>query len=265
MSDYNDIIDKKFDRLLVLEYLGYFIKDGTKSKRHYYKCQCSCNNNTILVVDRYKLLSGHSTSCGCKIIESVKKRNKEDNPAKYYIRHINDSYIDDFGIGHIKMSNTKNEMLCDAEYLEKLLEYYWNETRGYARSSIGKKKIYAHRIVMGVGDYEMNKQIDHINGNTLDNRRQNLRIVTSRQNGLNSAIRKDNTSGVTGVSWDKKRQKWIARVFDNGKEISLGYFDKFENAVIARKNGEKKYYGEYSYDNSRMGEQEKYIKNKIFY
>lgn len=251
MNDYNDIINKKFDRLLVLEYLGHFIKDGTKSKRHYYKCQCSCNNSAILVVDRYKLLSGHSTSCGCKAIESVKKRNKENNPSKYYVRQVNENYIDDFGIGHIKMSNTKNEMLCDIECMEELLKYYWNERKGYARSSIHRKNIYAHRIIMGMGNYEVNKEVDHINGNTLDNRKQNLRIVTSRQNGLNSSIRKDNTSGVTGVCWDKKHNKWLARVHENNKQIILGYYVNFEDAVKARKQAEDKYYGEYSYDNSR--------------
>lgn len=251
MEKYNDIIGKNFDRLLVLEYLGYFVKEGTKSKRHYYKCQCICDRHTILIVDRYKLLSGHSTSCGCKAIESIKKRNKEDNPSKYYIKQVNENYVDDFGIGHIKMSNTNNEMLCDVEFMEELLKYYWNERRGYARSSEGKKKVYAHRIVMGVGDFEVNKQVDHINGNTLDNRKQNLRVVTSRQNGLNSSIRSDNTSGVTGVCWDKRSKKWLVRVYDNGKEICLGYFDDFDNAVTARKDGEEKYYGEYSYDNSR--------------
>lgn len=251
MSNYDDIVGKKFARLLVLKYLGHFIKDGTKSKRHYYECQCNCSKNTILIVDRYKLLSGHTTSCGCKAIKSVKKRNNEDNPSKYYIRQTNENYVDDFGVGHIKMSNTNNEMLCDAEFIEELLKYYWNEIRGYARSSIGKKKVYAHRVVMGVGDFEVNKQVDHINGNTLDNRKQNLRIVTSRQNGLNSSIRKDNTSGVTGVCWDKRKQKWLVRVHENGKDIYLGYFDKFDDAVVARKKGEEKYYGEYSYDNSR--------------
>lgn len=251
MKKYNDIIGKVFDRLFVLEYLGYFIKEGTKSKRHYYKCQCTCDKHTILIVDRYKLLSEHTTSCGCKVIESVKKRNKKDNPSKYYIRETNESYIDELGIAHIKMSNTDNEMLCDVEFMDEILEYYWNEIRGYAKSSINNRKVYAHRIIMRVSDFEINKQIDHINGNTLDNRKQNLRIVTSRQNGLNSSIRKDNTSGITGVCWDKRRQKWLARVNENGREICLGYFDNFDDAVIARKNGEEKYYGEYSRDNSR--------------
>lgn len=251
MDKYNDIIGKNFDRLFVLEYLGYFIKDGTKYRRHYYKCQCTCDKKTILVVDRYKLLSGHSTSCGCKLTESLRKRNREDNPSKYYIRQINENYIDDLGVGHIKMSNTNNDMLCDKEDIEKLLKYYWNENSGYAKSFFDNKKVYAHRIIMDVGDFEINKQVDHINGDTLDNRKINLRIVTSRQNGLNSSIRKDNTSGVTGVCWDKNRKKWLVRVYENGKEINLGYFNDFNNAIIARKNGEEKYYGEYSYNNSR--------------
>ena len=190
MNNYNDIVGKGFDRLSVLEYLGYFVKEGTKSKRHYYKCQCACDKNTILIVDRYKLLSGHTTSCGCKIVEHIKQRNMEDNPSKYYVRPINNHYMDDDGIAHIKMSNTDNEMLCDAECLKELLKYYWSESRGYARSSVGNKKVYAHRIVINAGDFEVNKQVDHINGCTLDNRKQNLRIVTSRQNGLNSSIRK---------------------------------------------------------------------------
>lgn len=251
MNDYNDIVGKNFDRLYVLEYLGYIIKDGTKSKRHYYKCQCTCDKKTILTVERYKLLSGHSTSCGCKLTESLIKRNKKDNPSKYYIRKINDNYIDDFGICHIKMSNTDNEMLCDKENVKELLNYHWNEHRGYARSSIGKKKLYAHRIVMNLDDYEINKQIDHINGNTLDNRKQNLRVVTSQQNGMNSAIRKDNTSGVTGVGWDKSRNIWYARIQYNNRQIYLGYYTNFEDAVKARIKAENKYFGEYGYNNSR--------------
>lgn len=251
MNNYNDIIGNNFGRLSVLEYLGHFIKNGTKNKRHYYKCKCSCDKQSILLVDRYKLLSGHSTSCGCKAIESVKKRNKENNPSKYYIRKTNKYYVDDLNIAHIKMSNTNNEMLCDAECVEELLKYYWSEHRGYARSNINKKHIYAHRIIMKVGNFKTNEQIDHINGNTLDNRKSNLRIVTSRQNGLNSSIRKDNTSTVTGVCWMKKQKKWLARVHDNGKEIRLGYFDEFEDAVRARKIAEDYYYGKYSYDNSR--------------
>lgn len=251
MNKYNDIINKVFGRLMVLEYVGYFVKEGTKSKRHYYKCRCTCEKNTILMVDRYKLLSGHTTSCGCKAIESIKVRNKIDNPSKYIIRQFNEYYVDEFGIGHIKMSNTEREMLCDVECMDELLKYYWNEKSGYARSSDGKEKVYAHRLVMNAGIYDINKQVDHINGNTLDNRKENLRIVTSRQNGLNSSIRSDNTSGVTGICWDKNRNKWLVRVYENDTAIYLGYFDKFEDAIIARRKGEEKYYGEYSYINSR--------------
>lgn len=248
-----DLIGIKFGRLIVLEYSGRFVKEGTKSKRHYYKCQCTCDNKTIVTVDRYKLLSNHTTSCGCKAIESVKKRNKEDNPSKYIVRQVNESYIDDCGIAHIKMSNTDNEMLCDVECMNELLKYYWNEnSEGYARSSNGNKKVYAHRIVLNVGDYNSNNPVDHINGNTLDNRKQNLRLVTVRQNVLNTSIRKDNTSGVTGVCWDKRKQKWSSRIYDNGKQIYLGYFNSFEDAVKARKEAEQIYYGEYCRNSSKM-------------
>ena len=150
------------------------------------------------------------------------------------------------------MSNTNNEMLCDAESMKELLKYYWNEKDGYARSYENGNKVHAHRLVVCEKTYDINRQVDHINGNTLDNRKCNLRIVTSRQNGLNSSIRKDNTSGVTGVCWDKRRQQWLVRMHENKKAIYLGYFDNFEDAVIARRKGEEQYYGEHSYYNSRI-------------
>ena len=251
MINYDDIIGQTFGRLIVLEYCGHFVKSGTKSKRHYYRCQCNCDNNTIILVDRYKLLSGHSTSCGCKAKDVIKQRNKNDNPSKYYKKKQNEYYIDDFGIVHIKMSNTNNEMLCDLECADYILQYYWHERNGYARSSINNVKIYAHRVIMNAGKYNDNNPVDHINGNTLDNRKSNLRIVTIRENILNTSKRKDNTSGVTGVCWDKAKEKWMARIHDNGKDIFLGYFTDINEAITVRQNAENQYYGEYSYNNSR--------------
>ena len=251
MSDYNDIVGKQFGRLVVLEYSGYFVKDGTKNKRHYYKCKCTCDKETILFVDRYKLLSEHTTSCGCKAIEHIKQVNKTDNPSKYYKRKINKNYIDDFGVCHIKMSNSNNDMLCDVDCMDELLKYYWYERDGYATTNFNYKKLLAHRIIMDVGDYDGDNQIDHINGNRLDNRKNNLRIVTSQQNSMNAAVRSDNTSGATGVFWYKTRSKWRVQIVINGKAIHLGYFNNFEDAVKARKDAEEKYFGEYSYVMSR--------------
>lgn len=77
-----------------------------------------------------------------------------------------------------------------------------------------------------------------------------MRIVTKSQNAMNQITKTNNTSGITGVSWDNKAQKWAAHIMINYKKIHLGYFDKFEDAIKARKQAEEKYFGEFSYDNS---------------
>lgn len=73
-------------------------------------------------------------------------------------------------------------------------------------------------------------QVDHINRNPLDNRRCNLRIVTSRENNLN----KKNNNKVPGVRWHSQGKKWNARITIKGKDKSLGMFSRYEDAVCAR-------------------------------
>ena len=68
---------------------------------------------------------------------------------------------------------------------------------------------------------------------------------------MNVGIKRNNTSGVTGVSWDKAENKWKAQIGINNKMIHLGRFDNFDEAVKARQEAEQKYFGEYSYDSSQ--------------
>jgi hypothetical protein len=84
-------------------------------------------------------------------------------------------------------------------------------------------------------------QLDHINGVRTDNRMSNLREVSSAENCRNRSIQADNKSGVTGVSWHKKYGRWSAYIGHNGKLIYLGMFDRFEDAVAARKAAEVLY------------------------
>ena len=67
----------------------------------------------------------------------------------------------------------------------------------------------------------------------------------------NTRLKSNNTSGVTGVNWDKRYNKWEARIKKDYKQIHLGYFNDFEDAVKARKDAEKKYFGEFAYDYSQ--------------
>lgn len=87
--------------------------------------------------------------------------------------------------------------------------------------------------------------VDHINQDTLDNRKKNLRICTHSNNASNSKHYVNNTSGYKGVKWNKKVGKWMAYLMINRRHKTLGYFDNIEDAVACRKQGEEKYFGEF--------------------
>jgi HNH endonuclease/AP2 domain len=91
------------------------------------------------------------------------------------------------------------------------------------------KKFRLHRVVLELkpGDPE----VDHINGNRLDNRRSNLRVASHSENEQNRhGLSANNTSGYRGVTWNKRARKWSARAKLNGHSHFLGYFDTPEEA-----------------------------------
>lgn len=107
-----------------------------------------------------------------------------------------------------------------------------------------KRKLYrVHRIIWlyMTGNFP-NNDIDHIDGNGLNNKWENLREVSRRENNRNKGRRSDNTSGITGVSWSSRRNKWHVQIHDsNGTPISGGYFESLLDAAAKRKELEKKY------------------------
>jgi hypothetical protein len=125
---------------------------------------------------------------------------------------------------------------------------FYVETSGYRRLRINKKSYAEHRVIweMHNGPIEKGFIIDHIDGDHLNNRIENLRITTASQNNMNRKTPSNNNSGVTGVGFRSREQKWIARININGKRKQLGVFDTLEAAAQARKKAELKYYGEYA-------------------
>ena len=88
--------------------------------------------------------------------------------------------------------------------------------------------------------------VDHINRDTRDNRKSNLRIANKSQNGYNSATRKNNTTGVMGVCWKQDKQKWKSYIVTKGKQLHIGYYTDFCEAVKARLEKEKEVCGTFA-------------------
>lgn len=139
----------------------------------------------------------------------------------------------------------KAEALIDFEDIYTVSQYKWHlSNNGYVQAMKSNGTSYSlHRVVM---NYDGELFIDHINGNPLDNRRANLRLVSNQQNIMNCGLSKNNSSGATGVSFRKDRNKWRAYIMLNRKQISLGMYDTFEEAYQARIDGEIAIFGEYA-------------------
>lgn len=114
---------------------------------------------------------------------------------------------------------------------------------GYMQVRIKGKKHLEHRIIMILcfGHIPENAEIDHINHVRNDNRLFNLRFVTRPENSKNKSVSSKNTSGVTGVYFYKRLQKYIARIRVNRKAIHLGTFDTLEEAAAARAEANLKF------------------------
>jgi hypothetical protein len=120
--------------------------------------------------------------------------------------------------------------LVDDEDFEYLNRFNWCISHGYAvrKQKNGKGLVLMHRVILGrkLGrELLKSEKVDHVNGNGLDNTRNNLRAATHKQNIRNSAKAAGGTSRFKGVSWHKKSNKWQALIGVNGKVIHLGHFD----------------------------------------
>jgi hypothetical protein len=122
---------------------------------------------------------------------------------------------------------------------------YLNNT-GYLRCKINGKGYLIHRAIYLLHYGVLPEILDHINGNVLDNRIENLREATNQQNQFNAKLRSDNTSGVKGVSWNKSKKKWWVRVRIGNTRTHIGYFDDLELADLVAIEARNKYYKEFA-------------------
>lgn len=147
------------------------------------------------------------------------------------------------------MLNNSN-ILLDVEDLWILQKYKWyiikrKNNRFYVECSIGKKRILLHRFLLNINKTKI--QIDHINGDGLDNRKSNLRICNNYQNSKNrKKSNKKTSSKYKGVSLKKSTGKWRCYIMLNYKEIHIGYFEKEIDAAKAYDEAAIKYFGEFA-------------------
>ncbi len=140
-------------------------------------------------------------------------------------------------------------MLIDAEDYPKIYNHSWYVVAGnggnlYACSEKDHVGIRSHRVIM---QPPADKQIDHINGDSLDNRKSNLRICTHSENAKNIKLRKPRgSSKYKGVYFRKDRNKWVAMLYYNGFALKFGSFTDEHDAARAYNDAAIKYYGEFA-------------------
>jgi hypothetical protein len=119
------------------------------------------------------------------------------------------------------------------------------KNRKYFQGYTGKGNplVYLHRFILYAKKGEI---IDHIDNDTLNNAKSNLRVVTPSQNNMNSILRKEGTSGYRGVTWRKDTKKWQAQLMLNGKHVACGCYLTKEAAFSAYLKKTEELFGEYS-------------------
>ena len=151
----------------------------------------------------------------------------------------------------IPLTKGKFAIIDDAD--EKLISNYsWqayyvgrkNSKRWYAgaRERITNKMVYMHRLLSGVDGM----LVDHINGDSLDNRRSNLRPCTNSQNNMNKGPTTTTTSKYRGVNFDKCRNKWKSRIKVGSRQIFIGRFQLEVEAALAYDKYAKQYFREFA-------------------
>lgn len=219
-----DLTGITFGRLTVIE------RDKNNSKN--WICGCSCSNPPIIKsFAGGNLKSGQTTSCGCFQRENASLMNKRYN--KYDLSG-------EYGIGFDRTD--EREFYFDLEDYEKIKNYCWCFMGSeYLTGKIPgtNKYVLMHRLIMDFPDFD----IDHDNRIRHDNRKENLRGATKKQNARNRTTQSNCLSGVSGVCFQETYGYWRAYITYNGKQVHLGNYYNFEDAVHNRLLAELEFYG----------------------
>lgn len=189
-----------------------------------------CTNDKILAkglcCKHYKQMYRHG-----KIVKSIYEPNDIEYYNDYAELILRNKYCEE-------IARTK----IDLDDVERVRRHKWCVSGGHVICR--NLNIFLHRFIMNLEDETI--YVDHINRNGFDNRKSNLRLATIQQNCMNKSIQINNTSNVPGVSWRKDRNKWRAYITVSRKQITLGLYERKEDAIAARKAAEEEYFGEFA-------------------
>ena len=212
-----DLTGKRFGNLTVLSRADDYITPKGCHKTQWL-CKCVCGKRIITLATHLK--SGHTSSCGCSHAKHI-KFNRYDLSGEY-------------GIGFATNNNTQFKF--DLDDYDKIKDYTWSCHTICGRNYISStsKHIMLHRIVMDAPDGMV---VDHINHDTTDNRKQNMRVCSIAQNNMNS-YRKY----MRGI---RAYKRGTYAVYVGG--TCIGRFDSIMDAQKCREEYEIKHFGEYRY------------------
>ena len=213
MGKCTDLTNQTFGQWTVLGDSGRRLKSKCGNSRIKWLCKCSCGE-TALITTR-GLTSGRSKRCS-------RCAQRKINPIRQ---------ADDFCYA-VACSNGQEFYIDDAA-LPFIEQYYWNiDSSNHVTSNTCGHRVHLARLLLALSKDD-ERQVDHISGNPLDNRRYNLRLCSPLENARNRPTRSDNQTGYKGISYRKPENKYVARISPRpGERIFLGRFGTPEEGAL---------------------------------